>query len=153
VRRLTEKELDKEEKKERARELSGVMGRYSQICTFLAGIFFTCILLVLQQKEKFDYDVGLVTFRIHALEMVSVPLTITFLLFVFDAFIFATASQSAEDAKLYRSKAVHLFDLGFNIHADFFVKHISPNKYMGSYHGNYSANTLDILLDIHKAID
>jgi uncharacterized membrane protein len=45
--------------------------------------------------------------------MVSVPLTITFLLFVFDAFIFATASQSAEHAKLYRNKAVHLFDLGF----------------------------------------
>ena len=86
VRRLTEKELDKEEKKERARELSGVMGRYSHICTFLAGIFFTCILLVLQQKEKFDYEVGIAAFRIRVLEMVSVPLTTTFLLFVFDAF-------------------------------------------------------------------
>lgn len=70
---------------------SGILGRYSQICTFLAGIFFTCIMLIVQQKEKFDYELEIVGFRVRAVDMISLPLTVTFLLFVFDAFIFATA--------------------------------------------------------------
>ena len=88
---------------------SGILGRYSQICTFLAGIFFTCILLVVQQREKFEYIMEVAGFRVRAIDIISLPLTVTFLLFVFDAFIFATASQSDEHAKIYRNRAVYLF--------------------------------------------
>jgi len=91
---------------------SGILGRYSQICTFLAGIFFTCIMLIVQQKEKFDYELEIVGFRVRAVDMISLPLTVTFLLFVFDAFIFATASQSDEHARMFRNRAVYLFYSG-----------------------------------------
>jgi len=94
---------------------SGILGRYSQICTFLAGIFFTCIMLIVQQKEKFDYELEIVGFRVRAVDMISLPLTVTFLLFVFDAFIFATASQSDEHAKLFRNRAVFLFYFGISM--------------------------------------
>lgn len=109
---MTEKKIDKETELERERQLSGVLGRYSEICTFLAGIFFTCILLIVQQREKFKYGMDIAGFRIQAINMISLPLSVTFLLFVFDALIFASASQSAEHAKLFRDRAVYLFYLG-----------------------------------------
>lgn len=111
---MTEKETDKETKlhTETALIRSGILGTYSQICTFLAGIFFTCILLIVQQSEKFEYSLDLANFKVRAIDMISLPLSVTFLTFVFDAFIFASSSQSDEHAKLFRKRAVYLFYLG-----------------------------------------
>lgn len=107
---MAEKEKDKETKWER--RYLGALGRMSEICTFLAAIFFTCILLIVQQREKFEYGVEVVSFRIRAIDMISLPLSVTFLLFVFDALFFAIASQSVENAKLWRNRVAYLFYLG-----------------------------------------
>lgn len=104
--------MDKETKLERERRFLGALGRMSEICTFLAAIFFTCILLIVQQKEKFEYSVEMASLKVRAIDMISLPLSVTFLLFVFDALFFAIASQSVENANLWRNRVSYLFYLG-----------------------------------------
>lgn len=110
---MTEKEIDKETKFHTERQESSLLGRWSHICTFLAGISFTCIILIMQQREKFEYSVKICNFEVRAVDMISLPLTTTFLLFMFGAFIFATASQSSEHAKIWGKKAKNVIYLGF----------------------------------------
>jgi len=65
---------------------------WSQLCAFLAGIFFTCIILIIQQRNDFPYDVSF--FSLHyalPLEVVAVPLALTFIFYVFAAISYADA--------------------------------------------------------------
>jgi len=93
------------------------LGTMAKICTFLAGIFFTCIILILQQREKFYYyiDTVIFKFRIQALDTYVAPLTLTFIIFTFATIIYASACGTVEQRKRNKleNKASFLFGLGF----------------------------------------
>jgi len=80
--------------KQRSRWSETALSTWSKIDTFLAGIFFTCILLVVQQRQEFENLVEVFGLKIKMLDLISFPLVITFLLFLFGALFFADACAS-----------------------------------------------------------
>ena len=70
---------------------------FSEVSAFLGGIFFTALLILVQQREKFDIALleieleGSFTIRFSELHIIAIPVSISVILFVFSAIFFATA--------------------------------------------------------------
>jgi len=65
---------------------------WSKVCSFLAGIFFASIVLVVQQRDKFPLNVILLDQSYEmTIEFAALPLAVTFTLFVFAAISYADA--------------------------------------------------------------
>ena len=79
---------------------------FSEVSAFLGGLFFTSLLIVVQQREKFDVtllEINLqehFTIRISELHLIAIPLSISIILFVFSSVFFAIACSQVEQSDL-----------------------------------------------------
>lgn len=104
-------------KKEYSRE--GV-NTLSEVSAFLGGIFFTSLLILVQQREKFDallLEISLqenFTISISQLHLIAIPLSISVILFIFSSLFFAFACSRVEQSELDRlaDKAANPFTFG-----------------------------------------
>lgn len=77
---------------------------WSKVCSFLAGIFFASIVLVVQQQDKFPLNITLLDQSYEmTIEFATLPLAMTFTLFAFAAISYADA-------------------VGARVHGDKFIK-------------------------------
>lgn len=88
---------------------------WSAICSFLAGIFFYCIILIIQQKNDFPYEVSFFSFRFGLpVEAIAVPLALTFILYVFAAISYADAIGGRDESVDMRVGTAKVFGgMGF----------------------------------------
>ena len=78
---------------------------FSEVSAFLGGIFFTGLLILVQQREKFDVTVletnlQHFTIRISQLHLVAIPLSISVILFIFSSIFFAIACSQVDQSNL-----------------------------------------------------
>jgi hypothetical protein len=88
---------------------------WSKLCSFLAGIFFTCIVLIIQQRSSFPYRVVAfsVSFEMR-LEFVAILLAFTFIFYMFAAISYADAVGAKDDKLGVRVKTANVVGgLGF----------------------------------------
>ena len=87
----------------------------TQICTFLAGIFFTCLLLLVQIKEKFPYSITIMHFQGKIpLEILATLVTLTFISFAFGALSFASSyGRNPSEMKKIMELAANFNSVGF----------------------------------------
>lgn len=94
---------------------------YSEVSAFLGGIFFTGLLILVQQREKFDVTLLEINLqehfmiRISQLHLIAIPLSISVIFFVFSSIFFATACVKVEprDVEKYADDALYIFIIGF----------------------------------------
>lgn len=93
---------------------------YSEVSAFLGGIFFTSLLILIQQREEFDFmllEINLseqIKVDVRLLHLVAIPLSISVILFIFSAIFFATACITVDDQELDKraGDALDVFILG-----------------------------------------
>lgn len=82
------------------------VGTLSEVSAFLGGIFFTALLLLAQQREKFDNVLlkaklsEYLTIHVSQLHVIAIPLSISATLFVFASVFFAVACSQAEQNRV-----------------------------------------------------
>lgn len=74
--------------------------------------------MLLEQKDLFDYSVQILTLEIsylRVLDVVAIPLTFSFTMFMFSALIFAGGNikSSTDEAEAYCDIAIDMFTVGF----------------------------------------
>jgi hypothetical protein len=84
---------------------------WATVSTFLGGIFFTSLILVMQERAKFDYSFTFMGTVINAVDMISFPLALTFVMFTFAAICFADASWRQKSGLV--DAAMGFFAIGF----------------------------------------
>lgn len=91
----------------------------SEVSAFLGGIFFTGLLILVQQRDKFDsalleFHISNLTIRITQLHLISIPLSVSIILFIFSSFFFAIAccKVTQEELDLLADEAFNPFVLG-----------------------------------------
>jgi len=93
---------------------------FSEVSAFLGGIFFTSLLILVQQREKFDVtllEINLLEtlkVRISELHLIAVPLSISVILFIFSSVFFAIACSKTEQDEVdkFAEDASNPFVLG-----------------------------------------
>ena len=93
-------------KEKRAFHRVGV-ATFSELSAFLGGIFFTSLLILVQQREKFDVvvletNLQNFTIRISQLYLIAFPLSISVILFIFSSLFFANACNAPTQSTLER---------------------------------------------------
>jgi len=79
---------------------------FSEVSAFLGGIFFTALLILVQQRSEFDatlFEITLnenLTISITQLLLIAIPLSISIILFVFSSIFFAIACSQVDQGKL-----------------------------------------------------
>jgi hypothetical protein len=93
-------------KKEKKRYMRDGVDTLSEVSAFLGGIFFTGLLLLVQQQGNLENT---------ELYLIAVPLSISIVLFVFSSIFFAFACSNADDDKFNKmaDDVSTLFLLGF----------------------------------------
>ena len=92
----------------------------SEVCAFLGGIFFTGLLILVQQREKFDITLLAInvredlTIRISQIHLIAIPLSISVIFFIFASIFFAIACSKVKPSDLqeFAEDAVMIFLLG-----------------------------------------
>lgn len=96
------------------------MSTIAQISSFLGGLFFSALLLLIQNKRNYDvplYDI----IPFSKFQIVAYPLTISIILFVLTAIFYAFDCVSDEQCNRETSITLSLFPYGF---LSFFVSFV-----------------------------
>jgi len=86
----------------------------SEVSAFLGGIFFTGLLILVQQRNQFELTLSEITLqgnlkiRITQIHMIAVPLSISVILFVFSSLFFAIACCESEETRFEKLTDVAL---------------------------------------------
>ena len=98
--------MEEDTKKINVESLERACDVWSKVCSFLAGIFFASIILVVQQKDKFPLNVILLNQTYETpIEVVAFFLAVTFTFFVFAAISYADAVGARVSSDKLNKKA------------------------------------------------
>jgi len=77
----------------------------SEVSAFLGGIFFTGLLILVQQREKFDIALLVInlreySIRISQLHLIAIPLSISVIFYIFSSIFFGIACSKVTQEEL-----------------------------------------------------